>query len=353
MALRSIEPFLNLSHKYTVGSQWGYSSVLSAYNVPFQTYSGDSNNYGRGVSLELTADGWMQLSGIDPVSGLRLLAVGRTFVSMNLTFTADTVAYGGVRMKFGRSIPNQLISMQGINAMSVLAATQVPGGVVLGTEYYLEWCIDMPNNMIRTRVDGVEQVPTTLPLAARNALLANTGQMLTYGSYQTGTSNAMDIFVKDGYILEKTPDGLMSYWLGPQIVRALDVVETTGPWTATGGIPLVDSLKTPIVSAASRLTPVVISDENVSEAGFKFDASKVGSRVNGISLNVSAVKTPGKIGTLDAKFVLDANQSNVAKINPTNTMLMFNDVLLSSVPPGGGAWSKENLTNLVLKLQPV
>lgn len=350
MALRSIEPFLNLAYKLESTFN-GYSGVWSAVNVPFMLYSGDSNGYPRTISMELDADGWLLVSSTGSVSGERMCVLIRPFASAGITFTADSVVFGGVRMKVGGYTPRYLITTQGGSATPLIIPSDVPG-FALNKEFYIEWCLDLPNNLIRRRVDGVEIAPVAMSAAIKNALIAGTNH-LGYGSWVTGSSAAQQFFLKDGYILEKTPDGLMSSWLGPQTIRKLPVAEVVAPWTATGDIPLKDALNTPINSAASRLTPLVTTDVDATQGTIKFDSSSVKGKLNGIAVNISMSKQSGKVGNFEASLTNGGVESSKVTVAGTNDMLMNPGVLLSSKAPNGNAWSAETLATATLKLKPV
>lgn len=350
MALRAIEPFQNLSHPYS-GTFHAYGPILSGWNLPYLGYSGDTNNYVRVIDIS-KVDDWLLLSSTGSVFGGRQVGMGRKFVDFDVNIKADSVIYGGVRMKFARSIPNVLVYTSGSGAQAIVSSSQVPGGVVAGVEYYIEWCIDMPNGMFRARVDGVEVTPVAIGASVKTYLLQGV-QYLMYGSWNTGVTSAVDIYLRDGYVLEKTPDGLMSSWLGPQRVRRLPVAEFVAPWAASNGAEPKDVLNTPVTTAANRLTPVVISDSDVTEAIVKFDTSVIQGKINGVSINTSATKPGGKVGNVE--LVLSSAGVDGAKttIVPTTEMLMFSRIGLSSKAPNGSAWTAENLAAATLKLKPV
>ncbi|MCO6704721.1 hypothetical protein [Streptomyces sp. CHB9.2] len=350
MALRDIEPFLNLSHPFSRTLTVQYTEVLSNWNIPYIVYGGDTSGYGRVTELSLTADGWLLLSSIGSVSGNRRCAMGRNLQSMGINVTDQTVAFGGARMKFGRSIPSSIMTTQGSSAIVLLSRANFPN-VALNTEFYVEWCIDMPNSLFRARVDGVE-VPSVALNDTIKSYLKSGLNYLMWGTYDSGSSSAMDIYLKDGYVLEKTPDGQMSGWLGPQTVKVLPVAEFNGPWTASSGTPL-EVLNTPIASSADRITPLVASDPAASEATLKFDASSITGLVKGVSVNVSMRKQTGRLGALESTINVDGSESSKSVVAADSLMAMYTRQLLSSKTPSGGAWSGENLGTAIIKLKPV
>jgi hypothetical protein len=350
MALRDIEPFLNLSHQYSATIGQGYTAVLSGWNIPYLVYGGDTNSYARVTSLDLI-DGWLVLSSIGSVSGNRCMAVGRPLQSAGINVDDNTVAFGGARLKFARSIPRTVMTIQGAAAVEVIASTAIAGNFQLNTEYYVEWCIDMANSLFRARVDGVEVAAVALSAAVKNALKAGTNYLM-WGTYNSGSSSALELWLKDGYVLEKTPDGQMSGWLGPQTVKVLPVSEFNGPWAASSGTPK-DVLNTPTTSAADRLTPLVTTDVNASEAILKFDASQVTGFIKGISLNVAMQKAPGKLGNLESSITSAGVESSKSSATAANAMAMYTRQLLSSKAPNGGAWTIESLAAATVKLKPV
>lgn len=350
MALRDIEPFLNLSYPVSLTLTNTYSAELSAYNIPYRLYGGDANGYGRVTELSLV-DGWLLLSSIGYVSGGRAVCMGRNLQSMGIEVTDDTVAFGGARIKFGRSIPNVVMTIQGSAAMNAILTSSFPVTPALNTEYYVEWCIDMPNSLFRARVDGVEIASVAISASIKTYLKSGANYLM-WGSFNTGSTSAVDIYLKDGYVLEKTPDGVMSGWLGPQKVSVLPVAEFTGPWTASEGTP-VEALNTPITTSAGRLTPLVSTDADASEVTLKFDASQVTGLIKGVSMNVSMKKMPGKLGTLESTVTSGGVESAKSVAVPANAMTMFTRQLLSTKAPDGQAWTAEKLAAASIKLKPV
>jgi len=350
MALRDIEPFLNIVGRYTATLAQQYSAELAAYNVPYRVYGGDAYGYGRVTEL-YQEDGWMVLSSGGPVTNGRCLCVGRSLQSMGINVTDDTVAFGGARMKFGRSVPNVAMTTQMGSALNLLLTSNFPQGAAVNTEYYVEWCIDMPNSLFRARVDGIEVPSVALSTTIKNNLKSG-ANLLMWGSYNTGVTSALDIYLKDGYVLEKTPDGLMSGWLGPQSVKVLPVSEFIGPWTTSGSSPK-DVLNSPMPTSADRLTPLVSSDNDATEATLKFDTSQITGLIKGVSVNVMMQKLQGRVGNLESTITAGGVESAKTTIVPVNTMAMYTQQVLSAKAPNGGAWTIESLAGATLKLKPV
>lgn len=359
MAIRVIEPFLNFAGPVS-GSNISEASLLTN-GIPHILVTGTAVNAALPWSLTKVGE-WLRLA----VNGNSAQYDHRCGLARALdtliTFTATTVLYGGVRVRVPRVVnnkPNAFLSIYDKNNLSsyqnMFLLSDIPN-MAWDVEYYLEWCIDIPAGKIRRRLDGVDLVDLNLSAQMNTMLVAAQRGRLCYGGPSQGvwsSSAKMMLDVKDGYILEKTPDGIASYWLGPQLVRPLKVAEFTAPYTnnAAEGTSNLDSLNTPITTPDSRLTPVVTSDHDVSPASVKFDVSNIAGKINAVSLQFSGIKPAGKVATVETQFSAGGNDDAKRTVGLTGVMSNF-DIYLNTQAPNGVRWTKALLAAATLKLQP-
>ncbi|MNQ00187.1 hypothetical protein D3C85_128300 [compost metagenome] len=134
-------------------------------------------------------------------------------------------------------------------------------------EVYVEWCIDAPNQVLMTWLDGVRQPDVVLP----NATVMDTLRDITVYMGQDSTATLQTwndfYFVKDTSDIEG--DTTLSRRLGPVRVKALPVnaVELPAGWSVTSGTA-VDALNTKTLNTPT--TPVIRTgaDESVGKIGF-------------------------------------------------------------------------------------
>ena len=357
MALRFIEPWLNLSMKYAGRIYGGYSLSANGYDIPFSIVAGDNTRYARDVSLELLSDGWLRYTNNSSTSSTRYGGLVYNLPNRGIVAKADTVLFGGFRVR-SSVLPVYVFNPAftggeiGVSQSAGLAPSHFPnGGMKVNTEYYVEWCLDVSGKALKFRIDGVDIAFQCNFSDAQIAQIIAGQYWVCYAGYGNATGYVIDF--KDGYLNEKTEDGIMSGWLGPQTVRKVPVAQATGSWTGTDGASIKDVLNTPVTDAASRLTPLVTSDLEATEATVKLDFSSVQGKVTAVSLNVMARRASGKLGSAEVTITSGGNTSAKQKLIVQPDVQMFTDIQVGGVAPGGAPWTKALLEAAVIKIKPV
>lgn len=355
MSLRLIEPWGQLTSKFTSKHIYGVNLAL-LYDLPVSILSGDSSGYERDVSLELLADGWLRYTHNAAVSGTRYGGMVSSVLRRGITLAADSVLYGGFRVRCPlSSMPAYLFnpcftgSAVGVTQLNGITPAHIPGGMKVNTEYYIEWCLDLPNKLMKYRVDGVE-IAFTVALTVAQVAQAVAGEYwMCHAGWSPNAGYVVDF--KDGYVTDKSADGIQSGWLGPQIVRKVALTEITSPWTASSGT-VKDVLSTPPTDSASRLTPLVTSDLDATEAVMKFDFSAIQGKVSGVAVSVLGRRPQGKLGQAELSATLNGSTIPARKAALTLDMTSFADSFTVGAAPDGQPWTKASLSSTNFKLKP-
>lgn len=223
-------------------------------------------------------------------------------------------------------------------------------------EFYVEVKIDVANKAVYRRLDGVNLSTLTLPDAFAARFANNQAVNLVLGyplSYSEGTTTAANVQYKDGYLLEKTEDGILSDFLGPQLVKPVTLTAFDAPAYTNNGssITHLAALNTPITTYASRNAPLVTSDAAESTATAKFTVDTV-AKINAIQLFEEGRRLSGSDSKL--KLVVSDGQNtvngNTANLTDTITQALGYQAARA---PDGAVWTKAKLEALTVRLTPV
>lgn len=328
---------------------------------PFNQVPGGSALYG-GPVITKTSDGWCKLymnkgpdgSGIGKsnqiwanLKDFGITATPTTNFTIGFRFAIPTTSYASIH---GVYIAETLAVTN--TAAGLFPSTAIPG-YVLGTEYYLEFTVDVATGVVKRWVDGTPIADTTITAAAIAAIKAGTA-FFCLGWYQSGLIAQNLEFswrFKDMYVLEKTPDGINSGRLGPQTVVPIDLLSVTAPWTTPTGT-VVDALNAPITDTASSLTPIVSSDAVATQAALVLKTGSLLGPVNGVVLTASGRRAAGSSANLKSSVSQGATNTADKTLTLTTSFQYGLPVQIFDVAPDGTTWSKAKIEACTLKLTP-
>lgn len=355
MSLLMVEPFQGL-----VGAPGGTTNgevSLASYGLPYMAVTGTQQQTPRPWSVSLV-DGWLRFTAQADGSPYNVRNGFSRLINDLVTPTSASVLLGGVRFRQPSVTKITQTGQVGIYDGSNLNSLQpfvVLSNVVLDRDYYIEWMIDIPNNKIKRRVDGVDLADIALDASMQGALL-NGRARLHYGTMYGGVASTETVVAdyKDGYVFDKSVDGVDSNWVGPQVVSPIAVLSADSNWTTSNGGTVVDVLNSPFTSdPATRTTPMVFTDSGGSSSLFKLDTSTVVGKITAVHVAVTAMKASGKLGNLEGSVVLDEAESSKTMMSLGTTIATYGRVFQSTKAPGGLPWTKELLADCQIKLTPI
>lgn len=356
MGLLMVEPLLAVAGEPS-GNTNGEVS-LTQYGLPFSAVTGTQQSVTRPWNISRVGD-WLRCTSFGDGGPYNTrLGIARPFSDL-VEVNASSVLFGGFRYRLpaeSQVAPTGQICIYDGNNLNSLQPLIVMNNQIPDREYYIEWLIDIPNNKIRRRVDGVDFLPDLVLDASMAGALVGGRARYQYGT-SYGVANSLQTVMmdfKDGYVCDKSVDGVMSSWLGPQLVTAVPVLEVDSTFTTSNGASVKDVLNAPFTTdPASRVSPVASSGTDGAPALIHLDTSSLKGRINGVHITVSAMKTPGKLGNLTGALVLDEVSSTPRTMTLVTGVSLFSKVYLGAFAPGGAAWTKELLANSILTLQPI
>lgn len=305
---------------------------------------------------------WLECDGMANASGSTAVKSGGVYRSLAdvYTFSATTYAYGAVRFKKRTAYeaqPYQLVSFCNTSSpattVAVLSSNDIPGGGVVGKEYFLEWAIDCTNWVIKRRLDGVVLSDVAIAAAHQTAFLAQNKSILfglvalsVFQRYGTG------IDVRDIYFAEKV-SGETTDWLGEVSLVAMPVTALPAPWTGSDGaggtMTALAAINTPVTTLASLSAPYAVSDIDLTEVDVKVDTSNVIGTVHGVFATTVAKRLASGTGKLSETIVADgASTTIVSPALPTS--MVYCPIRFLPKSPSGQPWTKQKLADMTVKL---
>lgn len=286
------------------------------------------------------------------------------------SMSSQKVIIGGGRWRSPNNLITNVFSFSGpmsasgipANSAQVLNVFKVTDFTfVANTPRYFEWELNFPAGFIYRWIDGVALDPLAIPawMVTLADIVDGTGLRFGWGTPATISilsSSNMIQGIRDGYLLERTVDGIDSVRKGPQVVNICPVkeVSVSDDWTPSAGT-IIDALNTPITTAASRLTPMVTSGLLEKPLQVKFDASALNAnKINAATVVFMAKRLPGTDSASQVTI------KDGATTLGSRTMALPVDDIVTNLPGltfskdgSGAALNKTKLESLVLTVQPV
>lgn len=355
MSALMVEPFQGL-----VGAPAGTTNgeiSLVQYGLPYFAVTGTQQQNPRPWSVSLV-DGWLRYTTQADGSAYHVRNGFSRLITDLVAVDSSTVLLGGVRFRVPAvsqfSAVGQVCIYDG-NNLNSLQALVVLQNVEVDREYYIEWMIDIPANKIKRRVDGVDMADLALDASMLGALTAGRAR-LQYGTSYAGANSTQTAVVdyRDGYVFDKTVDGVDSNWLGPQVVSPVALIEADANWTTSNSDTVLSVLNSPFTSdPTTRTSPMAYTDAGGTPGLFKLDTSQVVGKITAVHVAVTAMKAPGKLGNLEGSMILDGVESTKRSMLLTSTIATYGRVFLGTKAPGGLPWTKELLAQCQIKIAPV
>lgn len=358
MPILAMDGFLDVNPTTVQGAATGGSVPIPG--CPYNVAYGSSANFS---SVRLSkVDGWLQCENVVGTGGTnvtKFAALQRPLADA-LTFRDGVLAYGGFRFRKRTAYYNanlisfNLATTPVVGGTWILSYPDLPGAAA-NKEFFFEWAVDTVTRTVRRRIDGVRlsDVPFNTTI---NAAFLSGSIILSIGTLNASISQAgsLGLDIRDVYFGERTAEET-SDWLGPIAVEPLPVSSITSPWagvTQAGGAidPLV-ALNTPITGGADMLYPVVRTDSGETEATLKVDAPTTPGKVLAVSGQLLATRAPGVVANLSLTIGLGASVSTPQAWGVDSTQTRC-PVPLMARAPDGSAWTKQRITDMVIKLKP-
>jgi hypothetical protein len=276
------------------------------------------------------------------------------------SITSSSYVYGGVRFKClitGTLLPllrfvDATQPTVSANAFTILFGNDIPGGTVAGTEYYIEWALDMANRRVLRRIDGVRIADLPFPATSYDTLFTNNVMGICYGStsaVSAAMSTVIGYAIKDIYVGEKLA-GETSDWLGPRIVSPLPIAAVTSPWQASAGTVL-DAFNTTITDSASFTAPYVSTDAAGSDAEIKLSVPDVPGKIDAVTITSIGRRNAAALGGL-AVVVENGEVEEGKGVKVLTTVNSFYTLGTYGNAPGGTPWTRNLLTDVTVKVTP-